>query len=140
MLYSTRQSIFTLLVQNLIVIHVLCRHSFGNLIIFIKGTSTVNMNTEQPPATTSNKRKAVHVTANWVFFCVRSVHNIFVNPELINTTYSEKLGTLCTFLIYVQFICKTKTFNLQEELSLQQGFLAPFSPFQQPDISFRKPR
>ena len=42
----------------------------------------------------NNKRKAVNVTANRVFFCVNSIHNLFVNPELINTTDPKKWGTL----------------------------------------------
>lgn len=28
------------------------------------------------------KRKAVKVRVNWIFICVNSIHNAFVNPEL----------------------------------------------------------
>lgn len=39
-----------------------------------------------------NKKRTVNMRADRVFFCVNSVHNRFVIPELINT-YPEKWGT-----------------------------------------------
>lgn len=35
------------------------------------------------------KWKAVNVTVNRVIFCVNSIYNSFVNPELIMITYPE---------------------------------------------------
>lgn len=46
-----------------------------------------------------NKRKVVNATANRYYFCVNSVHNLFVDPELMNTTYPEILGTLCAIFL-----------------------------------------
>lgn len=38
------------------------------------------------------QEKAVIVTANWVFHCVNTIRNPFVNPELINNSLSREMG------------------------------------------------
>lgn len=42
------------------------------------------------PKRKENKRKAATVTADRVLFWVDSIYNLFVNPELRNTTYPIK--------------------------------------------------
>lgn len=47
-----------------------------------------------------NNRKAVNVTSNRIFLKIymNCIHNPFVNPELINSTYPEKWSTLYSIL------------------------------------------
>lgn len=44
---------------------------------------------------TLNWRNAVNLTAKQIFFCVNSIHNGFVNPELINNSYPERCTGIC---------------------------------------------
>lgn len=43
-------------------------------------------------------RNAVNVTAKQVFFCMNSIHNGFVNPELINNSYPERCTGICNIM------------------------------------------
>lgn len=61
----------------------------------IKVECLVSVNPSHTQTEILNKKwKAFNVTAKWVFFCLNSIHNHFVNPELIIAIYSEKWGSL----------------------------------------------
>ena len=66
------------------------------------------------------------MTSNCVFFCLNSIQNPFVNPDLINTTYprnwvilmqyfcqKSKILAICILLIHVSLNCKRTTTDLE---------------------------